>query len=129
MEALEGVTAERAAAKPLPGGHSIWEILLHTGYWIGAVQQRLLGREVNSAPPPEENFPSPPEASEAAWAIAKERVLARHHALVKMPEEMPEERLWDSVPGKNRNFYFELMGLPQHNAYHAGQICLLKKVF
>ena len=26
---LDGVTADRASARPIPGGHSIWEIVAH----------------------------------------------------------------------------------------------------
>ena len=36
LEALEGVTPERAAAHPIAGAHSIWEIVLHltAGYTL-----------------------------------------------------------------------------------------------
>src|SRR5690349_15186033 len=41
-EILAGVTAERARARPVPDGHSIWEIVAHLTAWInfyaGAIQ-------------------------------------------------------------------------------------------
>ncbi len=127
MESVSGVTAAQAAAKPLPGGHSIWEIFLHTGFWIDAVRRRLSGQVVGSVPPIEENFPSPSEVSEATWQQAQAKVFSAYRSLMKTLEETPEAQLRDSVPGKKSNFYFELTGLPQHNAYHAGQIVLLRK--
>ncbi len=35
----------------------------------------------------------------------------------------------DNLPGMEFNMYWLLMGVVQHNVYHAGQIGLLKKSF
>lgn len=35
MEVLNGVTAQQAAARPVPNAHSIWEITLHVSGWMG----------------------------------------------------------------------------------------------
>ena len=43
-EVLEGVTAERAAARPIPGAHTIWEIVLHIIAWAEIARARLKGR-------------------------------------------------------------------------------------
>jgi len=43
LETLEGVSAEQAAAHPIAGAHSIWELVLHTAYTqlIGITQHNL----------------------------------------------------------------------------------------
>ena len=38
----------------------------------------------------------------------------------------PDERLSDTVPGRDYSFYFLLHGAVQHNLYHAGQMAMLK---
>jgi len=39
-EALAGVDAARAAARPLAGAHSIWEIVRHLTVWYDAPRRR-----------------------------------------------------------------------------------------
>lgn len=127
-EAVAGVNAAQAARKPLPNAHSIWELMLHMGFWIEAVRRRLAGEVVPPEPPAEENFPTVTDASEDAWMQAKHKAQSAHAALVKELQQCADSRLGDIVPGTKRTFYFELLGLAQHNTYHAGQIALLKKM-
>ncbi|HEX9005142.1 MAG TPA: DinB family protein, partial [Blastocatellia bacterium] len=42
-ELLDGVTAEQAAAKPIPNAHSIWELVNHIIAWEQIVKARLEG--------------------------------------------------------------------------------------
>lgn len=127
-EAVAGVNAAQAARKPLPNAHSIWELLLHIGFWTEAVRRRLAGEVVPSEPPTEENFPTVTDASEDAWMQAKHKVQAAHAALTKELQKCTDSRLGEMVPGTERTFYTELLGLAQHNTYHAAQIILLKKM-
>ena len=43
LEALAGVSAEQAAARPIAGAHSIWELVLHLGSDYSLVLRRLSG--------------------------------------------------------------------------------------
>ena len=43
LETLEGVSAEQAAAHPLAGAHSIWELVLHLSGDYSLVLRRLGG--------------------------------------------------------------------------------------
>lgn len=127
-DALAGIGATQAARKPMPNAHSIWELLLHIGFWTDALRRRLAGEVVPAEPPAEENFPAAADTSEDAWMQAKQKVNAAHAALMKELEKCTDTRLAEIVPGTNRTFYFDLLGLAQHNTYHAGQIVLLKKM-
>ena len=62
---LRGVTAKQAAARPLAGGHSIWELVLHITAWKKAVRQRVMGRAIELSP--REDWPPAGKASAAAW--------------------------------------------------------------
>jgi len=129
FEILEGVGAARAAARPIAGAHTIWELVLHIAAWDGAVLRRLGGAAVELSDA--ENFPPVRDTSEAAWRSALAQVRRGHEELVAAVASLPDSRLEDMVPGKegaHYNFYYMLHGVVQHELYHAGQIALLKKV-
>src|SRR5580700_4091961 len=65
FEILNGVTATRAAARPIAGAHSIWELVLHIAAWDGAVLRRLGGTAIELRD--EQNFPPVKDTNEAAW--------------------------------------------------------------
>jgi uncharacterized damage-inducible protein DinB len=126
LELLEDVDAATAAAKPLKDVHSIWELVLHIAVWDRAASIRLSG--VQTQPEGDDNFPVVPKPTSANWRRAIRQVAQAHRTLVKMVEALPDSRLWERVPGKKYDFYFNLHGVVQHELYHAGQIAILKKV-
>jgi uncharacterized damage-inducible protein DinB len=126
LEILQGVDAKKAAAHPIAGAHSIWELLLHLSAWDGAVLRRMDSDvlvELNAA----ENFPAVTETSEAAWQQAIADAKRVHEKLISAVSAFPESRLTEEIPGKDYDFTNMLLGVVQHELYHAGQIALLKK--
>jgi len=129
FEILAGVTEARAAARPIAGAHTIWELALHVAAWDGAVLRRLGGAAVELSDA--ENFPPVRDASAAGWRAALAQVRRGHAELVAAVASLPDSRLDDMVPGKegaHYTFYYMLHGVVQHELYHAGQIALLKKM-
>ena len=45
LELLAGITAAQAHARPIPGAHGIWELVLHLGGAYRLVLRRLRGRD------------------------------------------------------------------------------------
>lgn len=125
LEILDGVPARQASARPLASTHSIWEIVLHISAWEDTVRRRLGGELFE--PTGEQNWPSIPDTSDAAWQRALEALRSGHAALERTIALLPDSRLGETVPGQDYSVYFMLHGLVQHNLYHAGQIALLKK--
>lgn len=64
-EVLAGVSAEDAAAHPIPGAHGIWEIVLHMISGYNIVLRRVRGERVQLSP--EEAWLPVREVSAAAW--------------------------------------------------------------
>ncbi len=129
LEILKGVSAERAAARPIKNGHTIWELVLHIAAWDGAVRRRMGGVAVTLSDA--ENFPPVRDTSEAAWGKALAEVRHAHEELMAAVSAMTDTRLYERVPGKegaHYTFYYMLHGVVQHELYHAGQIALLKKM-
>ncbi len=126
LELLRDVDAAKAAAKPVPDVHSIWELVLHVAVWDQAALRRLAGEKCQ--PTGVANFPLVPRPTEAAWRKTVANTQRTHEILVKTVAGLPDSRLRDRVPGKRYDFYFMLHGVAQHELYHAGQIALLKKM-
>lgn len=125
-EVLEGVTAKQAVQKPIPGAHSVWEIVLHVAVWEGVVRQRLTGeRTGDDSDVPD--WPVVGETTEAAWRGVLDDLARGHQRLRETIAAQPESKLSETVPGKKNSFYGDLHGIIQHDLYHAGQIPLLKK--
>jgi uncharacterized damage-inducible protein DinB len=125
-ELLSDVTAERAAARPIPGAHSIWEITLHIMTWERVVRLRLDG-DMPDDPPDEENWPKVSDTSQQSWQKTIAELEEGNKALRDAIARLDQLRLDEIVPEKVYSFYFMLHGVIQHDLYHAGQIALLKK--
>ena len=130
-EILAGVTASAALARPIPGCHSIWELVLHIASWEDTVARRLRGEQIED--PVEGNFPQQPpnaEATEQAWAALRDKANERHAMLVEQVKSLTEDNYFLMVTGDEGRSYrawFMIHGAVSHVLYHAGQIMLLKK--
>jgi uncharacterized damage-inducible protein DinB len=126
LEALEGVSAEQAAAHPIAGAHSIWELVLHLCGTYGLVLRRLGGdgRQLTES----EDWPAVPEPSAENW-IDSIRILKQlNEDLRQAVRSFPEDRLDQPlVPEAPYTAYTQFIGVTQHDLYHAGQMALLKK--
>jgi uncharacterized damage-inducible protein DinB len=133
MDAVEGVTARMAAARPVPGAHSIWEIALHVVGWRGEVRRRLQGATAGT--PPEGDWPPAPQhPTDEQWEAVLEALQRSHDDLVETVRTLDESRLDASVKdersrelGTGVSHYVTLHGIVHHDLYHAGQMVLLKK--
>ena len=125
MEILDGIDARTAAARPIPSGHSIWELLLHVAAWERVVTRRIRGDVLTLTD--EENFGHVANMTEKAWREAVDTLRRNHSELVQAVSSLSESKLGAKVPGKPYDFLFMLLGAVQHAAYHGGQIALLKR--
>jgi uncharacterized damage-inducible protein DinB len=125
-ELLDGVTAEQAAAHPIPNAHSIWELVNHISAWEQIARRRLEG-EAQLEIPDEVNFPPVIDASEAAWQSALQSLEASNRSLRESVKRIDDAKLQENAPEADYSIYAMLHGVIQHDLYHAGQIALLKK--
>lgn len=123
---LRDVKPRQAFRRPVNGAHTIAELVLHLGSWIGATADALGGAKM-PAVTPALNWPKPVASTGRTWRLALQRLEDAHRRLVARARRFPERKLSARVPGRKYNFYVLLHGTVQHNLYHAGQIALLKK--
>lgn len=126
---LAGVTAQHAAARPIPAAHTIWEIVHHLTAWAKEVEGRL---QRDSHPlHGDEDWPPVAATDESAWESSKAALHDAHARLRMAIREFPASRLGETVPGTDstpeHSFNVLLHGLAQHDAYHTGQIAILRK--
>ena len=131
---LEGISAHEAAAHPLLGARSIWEIVFHVSAWIGETTQRLRGRTPGE--PAEGDWPTVKETTAEAWEQAKTALTRVHEELLRELASTPEDRLGETAgaPARDRaqgtgiSYYVLLHGVLQHNVYHTAQIASMRRV-
>jgi uncharacterized damage-inducible protein DinB len=124
-EAVEGVGATIAAAHPIEGAHSIWELILHVGNWAEIVAERLAGRDPQVTP--DRNFPPVAEATEASWCAAVDRTKKLYLALAEHVDGLNASTLWKGREEDSPHPAAQIQGVIEHGAYHAGQIVLLRR--
>jgi uncharacterized damage-inducible protein DinB len=127
-ELLASTTRGQAAKRPIPGAHTIWEIVLHISVWESVVRRRLLGESITDLAP-EQDWPPVGDVSEPAWRKTLEELEQGHLQMRQAITQVTDQRLGETVPGKAYTVYIMLHGIIQHDLYHAGQISLLKKAF
>ena len=130
---LKGVTAAQAAVRPPNGAHSIWEIVLHATGWRNEVARRATGAPAQE--PETGDWPEVRDTSPERWTEALAALDASHARLVAVVRGMTDDHLLtptndprNPALGTGVSYYELLHGIVQHDAYHAGQIAILKRI-
>lgn len=129
--ALRGVDVGLARWRPGRGRKNIWELTLHIAYWKYAVRRKLEGGGEPGFPRSPANWPAIAATGDArAWAADVALLRAEHARLQAAIARVPASRL-DRIPLGGRQWtYGELIvGIAQHDAYHTGQIQLIKRLW
>jgi len=117
---------DQAAAHPISGAHSIWEIVLHLTTDYVLVLRRLSGdgRQLT----PEEDWPPCPAVTDENWRKATQDLANLNQELRQAVHAFPGARLDEPLVSEvPYTAYTQFIGITQHNLYHAGQIALLKR--
>lgn len=119
---LDGVSEQQAKEHPIAGAHSIFELVVHARTWMDVVARRIATTE--------EVLTTVEDWSDLAgtsWTETLEELEHAESRLVDAVARVSSERLDEKIPGQNRSIHAEILGVLQHNVYHAGQIALLKR--
>ena len=113
---LRGVTADEALWRPAPGRHNIWELAVHCAYWKYAVRRKLTGEKRGSFARKGSNWLPPGEKWEDDV-----RMLGREHRALRSAIEK-------ATPQQLTKLERLIYGAAAHDAYHTGQIQLIKRL-
>jgi len=123
-EVLHGIDAKKAASDPGEGRNNIWQLVSHITYWRTRVVYRLTGSD---NPPPFADFLLPDELNEFNWRQTLADFESAYHLLRTALMHFNEENLSKPSVKEDQTYYELILGCLQHDAYHMGQIMLLKK--
>lgn len=128
--AVRGVSTAMARWRPHPGRHTIWELALHSAYWMRDVRRRTLRIEVPRFPRGPADWPAMPEpASERAWKADRALLADEHRILIRAIQDFPASMLKKPSGREHWTWGDLLIGVAMHDAYHAGQIQLMKRLW
>jgi uncharacterized damage-inducible protein DinB len=132
FQILKGLDHHGALARPISGAHNPWELVLHMTAWAREAARRLAGH--SPGVPLEGDWPEVRETTAETWRAAVEDLRRSHEELLGALSAFPEERLDERIGGERNtsqgtgvSWEMMLHGVSQHDAYHAGQIALIRK--
>ena len=123
-EVLHGIDAARAAQHISGKTNNTWQLVAHITYWRTRVVNRLTGSD---NPPPFQDFLLPEDLNEDNWRQTLHDFESAYHLLRNAIHYFKEENLDKPSPKEGQTYYQLIMGCLQHDAYHLGQLMLLKK--
>ncbi|MHC4180440.1 MAG: DinB family protein [Planctomycetota bacterium] len=128
---LADVSPTEAAASPLPGAHTIWQVVRHIIAWRDVARGLIEGGS-DTKLPDQDNWPVVADTSESAWEATLVNLAESGDRLQESIARFPESRLDEPVPaysedGSSGITYYQLLhGVIHHDVYHAGQIAVLR---
>jgi uncharacterized damage-inducible protein DinB len=119
-ELLVQISPELATTSPVPGSHSISELLQHLLLWNERIRNTSDG---NSLPrwQPEKDWAEPP----IPWNELVSRWSQSRELLEEKIRNFPIEDLAKQVSGRNHPYETMLHGVVEHTIYHSGQIAMV----
>ncbi len=123
---LEGLTASQAAWKPERATNSIWMIVNHLSLWKEYHVARLAGEPPRPSGWAEKlDWHEIRDTGEPAWRAAIERMRTAQKRLVTGLGTRTDADLARPLPGSKSPLY-KIYSMAPHDAYHCGQIRLLR---
>jgi hypothetical protein len=113
---LRGLTPEVARWEPAPRRHSIWELALHCAYWKYAVRRKLTGEKRGAFPRKGSNWLPIGESWEEDLRLLRDE----HRLLTEAVRRASAQQI-----EKHQQLIY---GAAAHDAYHTGQIQLIKRL-
>lgn len=126
--AIDSVTVEQAVWKPRDEVNCIWETLSHLTYYNNAYFQRFKGIDYQYDISTNDESFSTGEYNDVDWQSEIERYSVVMTEWRDLINEADESKLAEPVSVENQTKWATLiLNVAAHNAYHAGQIMLLRK--
>lgn len=127
--ALDGVTAEEAVSRPAGSNNSIWETVSHLNYYNYAYVERFKGVDFEYDVDDNDATFVSGEATDEAWHAETARldqILTEFRDLIR---NAADSKFDEAVSRSNQASWATLISnINAHNAYHAGQILLIRKL-
>ncbi|HET7234672.1 MAG TPA: DinB family protein [Longimicrobium sp.] len=126
--AVEGLDAELRGVRPQGLPHSPWELLEHLRLTQADILEFCRSRDYGEKRWPQDYWPaSPTPPGPGAWDRSADEFRADREALQSLATD-PGVDLFAEIPwGDGQTYLRELLLVADHNAYHVGQLVLVRR--
>ena len=124
--AAEGMDEAAASWRPAPDAHNAWEYLVHAAYWTYRVLRHVAADPAEAFDEAGSDFFERP-AEGRTLAADLDRLRDWHRRLVEAVAAFDPDRLGD-LAYDDHTFRDVIAGVAAHDAYHAGQVRLLRRL-
>lgn len=126
---LEGLTANEASWRPDRADNSIRQTVNHIYFYNRAYCERFKGVEFEYETDDNDETFSEGEISDSVWNDEVARLDSIMNEFRDLIRAADESKLFETVPQKRERRWFEVISdINAHNAYHGGQILLIRKL-
>ena len=127
--ATEGLELELQGTVPVGMPHSPWQLLEHLRVTQADIREFCLNPGYRERKWPEEYWPdSPVPPASDSWTVSRAAFVLDRSRLARLASD-PTIDLDASVPqGTGQTYLRELLLVADHNAYHVGQLVLVRRV-
>ena len=125
LNSIDGVNAREAFWRPGGDVASIADITIHTNGWLEQTLRGILGMPEQE----NEDWPTPPESTEANWRGMLDRLKLTVADLSRALHNLSLEELYGAPKGRESKRSTMITNILVHNAYHAGQIVKLRQAY
>jgi uncharacterized damage-inducible protein DinB len=127
-QALRGLAPDQRGRRPGPKLHSIYEVLEHMRLAQEDILRYTLDPRWQSPPWPEGYWPTRPVPTDAQWKACVRGFQADLRRVCALARR-PSLDLQSALPhGEGRTYLRQILLVADHNAYHLGQIILVRKL-
>lgn len=128
-DVVKDLPARLRGLKPTGAPHTAWQLVEHMRIALWDILEFSRDAKHISPPWPDGYWPKdddPP--SDAAWTSSIESIRRDMAAMEKLVED-PKTDLYSKIPhGTGQNILREALLVADHNAYHVGQLMLLRRM-
>jgi len=122
---LGNLDAEKAFVQPLPGNHSVAEVLWHCIYWRNVVLKRIQGDyQFGERTQKEQNFLPVVILKQKGWINLLKELEKSQVSIIEFLKTKNDNFLEEEFKPGSKN-ELEIEGIIQHDNYHLGQIGLI----
>jgi len=128
-QAVTGVPFEKMGVRPSGAEHSAWEILEHIRIAQADILEFSESQVYQTKNWPADYWPSSPGPKNLAqWKESVKQVLADRDAFVKLLEDPKRDLTAPFHWGDGQTLMREALLIADHNAYHIGELVLLRRI-
>ncbi len=127
-QTLDGLNPALRTARPMTGGHSVWEEWEHMRLAQEDILRYTVDASWTSPPFPDGYWPKASERpTEEAWAASVAAFFADLEEAIKLTQDASVDLTAKIPHGEGHTYLREILLIADHNAYHLGQLVLTRK--